>query len=224
MKAYSHSSSPLLAAALFGPAIDGVVLNGHEVAIGDYVLAFTEPGLPRAPNGVECSVAIRANSRVKVGAGRILVDRERISITESSTWDPVPRLLPAAAMPPGPQPFFEDLLAGYVAGIALLHRKPLRAKAIAEAAAGGLKPVIATAVRHAARGEVPESVHTLFASDDPAPLLKVDNALGLSWLRGLISAGYVVDVSRLSPMPRGPANRLPPDPVPRAGGGGQSRH
>ena len=224
MNALSHSSSPLLAAALFGPAVECVVISGHEVAVRGYVIAFTEPGSPRFPNGVECAVTIEARSLVKVGLGTILVDRERISITESSAWDPVPRLLPATAMPPGPQPLFEDLLAGYVAGLALLHRKILRAKAIAEAAAASLSPVIATAVRHAARGEVPDSVHSLFASDDPAPLLKVDNAIGLSWLRGLISAGYVVDVSRLSPRPDGPSNRRPPDPVPQARGNGQSSH
>jgi hypothetical protein len=199
MKARSHSSSPLLAATVFGPTIEGVVLSGHEVAFGGYVLAFTEPGSPRMPNGVEASVAIRPRSRVVIGAGRILVDHERVSMTDSSAWDPVPRVLPATAMPPGPQPLFDDLLAGYVAGLALLHRKPLRAKAIAEQAAGRLKPVMATALRHAARGEVPESLHTLFASDDVTPFLKFDNAPGLSWLRGLISAGYVVNVSRLSP-------------------------
>ena len=224
MKARSHSSSPLLAATLFGPTTEGVVLSANEVAFNGYVLAFTEPGSSRMPNGVECPVVIRPKSRVRIGAGAIFVERERISISESLAWDPVPRILPATAMPAGPQPFFEDLLAGYVAGLALLHRKPLRAKAIAEAAAGSLNAVMATALRHAARGEVPESVHTLFASDDPSPLLTFANALGLSWLRGLISAGYVVDVTRLSPRVHGTAHRLPLDPVPPAGGNGQSIH
>src|SRR5690242_19919980 len=132
MNALSHSSSPLLAAALFGPTVECVVISGHEIALREYVIAFTEPGSPRLPNGVECAVTIEAGSHVKVGLGTILVNRERISISESLAWDPVPRLLPATAMPPGPQPLFEDLLAGYIAGLALLHGRPLRAKAIAE--------------------------------------------------------------------------------------------
>jgi hypothetical protein len=64
----------------------------------------------------------------------------------------------------------------------------------------------ATLLLHALRGEVPEPVHTLFETGDPALLLSCAQISGVAWLRGLISAGYVMDVGALEG-PKTPVRR-----------------
>jgi len=49
-------------------------------------------------------------------------------------------------------------------------------------------------LRHAALGEVPEPVHILLATGDARPLLSFGHSSGTAWLRGLVSAGYSVEV------------------------------
>jgi hypothetical protein len=40
-------------------------------------------------------------------------------------------------------------------------------------------------------------VHVLLANGDSGPLLSLRHPSGQAWLRGLISAGYTLDVDRL---------------------------
>jgi len=91
----------------------------------------------------------------------------------------------------------DEVLAGYVAGIVLLHGQRARAARIAEAAAARMGSFGATMLLHALLGEVPEPVHILLASGDSRPLLAMDRPRGQGWLRGLVSAGYLLDVAAL---------------------------
>ena len=210
MVARSHSRSALLGAVLFGPIVRAKVYARGHVRVGDYVVAITSPGAPRMPNGVECELSVRPRARVAVGAGRVVVDGTAVNV--GPEWDCVPASpLRQRPLPAGPEPlvqlvserpaaFIRDadaVVAGYVAGIALLHGQVERAARIAEAAAARTTPLAATLLRHAAAGEVPEVLHTFFATGDPQDLLHAPGLAGHSWIRGLISAGYPFDAAVL---------------------------
>lgn len=210
MVARSHSLSTLLGAVLFGPLVRGRTYARGYVRVGDYILAITSPGAPRMPNGVECELSVRLRARVAVGAGRVVVDG--IAMSAGPEWDPVPpSLTRQRPLPAGPEPLVQlvaerpaasireadGVIAGYVAGIALLHGQVERAVRIAEAAAARTTPLAATLLRHAAAGEVPEVLHTFFATGDPQDLLQAPGLAGHAWIRGLISAGYPFDAAAL---------------------------
>ena len=201
MNAESHSSSALLAAVLYGAARKGTVLSRHDILFGDYVVTLTTPRSPRMPNGIECRATAAARGRASIGRGKLTLGR--IEISPGLPWDPVPAFPALQSLPAGPEPQAgglaswiaaagetadESLVAGYVAGLVLLHGQWKRAERIALRAAQRLSPIHATLLRHAARGEVPEPVHDLLVMRDPGPLLALSPA-GLLWLRGLISAG-----------------------------------
>ena len=206
MNAESHSSSALLVRLLLGPVRRGTALDRHDFLVGDYVVSLTAPHEPRMPNGVECSVWVAKGSRISIGRGKIVVGR--VELSPGPGWDPVPSVGHFEIMPPGPQPLTSSLaswvaepslsadamLSGYVAGLVLLHGMRKRAEAIAQQAAGSIRPLGRTLLHHAARGEVPEPVHVLLAAGDPAPLLAFAGA-GMLWLRGLVSAGFPLDPS-----------------------------
>ncbi len=210
MNAESHSSSALLTDLLFGASRRGRVLDPHDLVFGDYVVSLTEPGKPRMPNGVACPVKAAAGARVAIGRGRILIGE--IEVAAGPEWNPVPVRGNFDVMPAGPEPLASslatwvitpdagpELVAGYVAGLVLLHGQRKRAERIAEGAAEHADPLGATLLRHAARGEVPEPVHVLLASADVHPLVAA-GPWGLLWLRGLISAGLPLEATRsLSP-------------------------
>jgi len=107
---------------------------------------------------------------------------------------PAPLVRALAGMGPGLTPSGDDVLAGYVAGLVLLHGMRKKATRIAEEAAARTTSLSATLLRHAALGEVPEPVHILLATGDVRPLLSFGHSSGPAWLRGLVSAGYMVDV------------------------------
>jgi Protein of unknown function (DUF2877) len=94
---------------------------------------------------------------------------------------------------PGLTPAGDDMLAGYISGLVLLHGQRSRASRLAERAALRTTAFSATLLRHAARGEVPEPVHILLATGDSRPLLAFGHSSGSWWLRGLVSAGYPLE-------------------------------
>jgi hypothetical protein len=212
VNADSHSSSALLVRLLLGPVRKGVALNRHDLRFGDYVVTLTAPHTPRMPNGVECSASAVKDSRVSVGRGKIVVGH--IDIAPGPGWNPVPAIGQIESLPPGPEPLTSSLatwvadpalatdalLAGYVAGLVLMHHQRKRAEAIAQRAAAKADPLSATLMRHAARGEVPEPVHDLLIAGDPGPLLAFA-ASGMLWLRGLVSAGFPFDAATTTLLP-----------------------
>ena len=206
MNAESHSSSELLSAVLYGAARKGTVLSRHELLFGDYVVTLTPPRSPRMPNGIRCHVVASSRTHVAIGRGKLVVGRTEID--PGRPWDPVPVFAPLASLPAGPEPqtgglsgwmgapdedASESLIAGYVAGLVLLHAQHKRAERIALRAAQDVGPVNATLLRHAARGEVPEPVHDLLALRDPASLIAFSPS-GLLWLRGMVSAGFPLEL------------------------------
>ncbi len=205
MNAESQSSSDLLSALFYGTAKKGVVLGRHDLLFGDYVVTLTPPRAPRMPNGIRCRATAPPHAKVTIGRGRLVIGR--IEVTPGAPWDPVPVFGPLACLPAGPEPqagglanwmaapeedASESLLAGYVAGLVLLHGQLKRAQRIALRAAQGVAPAHATLLRHAAHGEVPEPVHDLLVMRDPAALIAF-SPTGMMWLRGLVSAGFPLE-------------------------------
>lgn len=198
-----------------GPLIHGAVLSRRDVDFAGYVVTLTAPGAPRMPNGIECGVKLRRADRVSIGGGKLAVGTQVIDVGPG--WDPVPNRMPAGKLTAGPAPLITKLsgfgaglrsaadviLMGYVAGLVLLHGMRDRASRLAEGAGSRTDCLSATLLRHAALGEVPEPVHVLLANGDIGPLLSMANLTGHAWLRGLVSAGYVLDVGGL------PAAQLP---------------
>jgi len=211
--ARSHSSSELLSALLHGPVRRGEVLQPRSLRFGDYVVSVTPPGYGRMPNGIECSASAKDGCRVTIGADRITIGE--LEIEPGPEWSPVPPVVHVHRQPAGPQPLVsgmtpwlsspsppgDELLAGYVAGLVLLHRRRLRAIRITDRAVDQLKPYGATLLRHAARGEVPEPIHELLSTGDPSRLLGWAPS-GMWWLRGLVSAGLLLMETDLSASPR----------------------
>ena len=177
-------------------------MTPRHLLFGGYVVSLTAAGAPRMPNGLETSVETRVGQDATVGGGALRVGRQLIE--PGPGWNPRPSFLPFHSLAPGPAPQAElyagrgvgltpagdDLLAGYIAGLALLHGDTKRAAKLAKEAAGRTVPLSATLMRHAARGEVPEPVHVLLATGDTKPLLAFGHSSGIAWLRGLVSAGY----------------------------------
>ena len=222
MKASSQSSSALLKKLLYGLPRKGAILGPRALVFGDYVVSITDPGEPRMPNGFECRVTIPPYARATIGRGSLVVGRA--VITPGTEWNPVPAFERIESLPAGPEPLADaiaawaggpaaagsPLLAGYVAGLVLLHAQRRRADQITARASRGSDPLSSTLLSHAALGEVPEPVHALLAQGDAAPLLAYGSA-GMLWLRGLISAGLPFDPARglLAPAGRTPALRRP---------------
>lgn len=211
MKALSHSTSELLAEVLEnGTLARGSALSRRHLLFGDYVISLMPPGAPRMPNGIECAVEAGPEDRVAAGRGHLMINGAVIE--PGPGWSAVPTFEKRDVMPAGPEPVIralagqgpgltpagDDLLAGYVAGLVLLHRQRKRAAYIAHEAAARTNALSATLLRHAARGEVPEAVHVLLQSGDARPLLSFGHTSGEAWLRGLVSAGYVMEVEQLA--------------------------
>jgi hypothetical protein len=205
LNARSHSGSPLMRAVLEGPLLKGKVLDRVHAQFGSYVVVLTVPGTVRMPNGIECARSFKAGERIAIGGGRLVAGRDVVH--PGPAWNPRPSVPERHPWPPGPVPvstepgpaavWRDEVLAGYVAGMVLLHGQQTRARRIAEAAAAQSDLVVATMLRHASLGEVPEPVHVLFETCDVGPLLAFGGGTGASWLRGLVSAGYALDVGVL---------------------------
>ncbi|HET7421665.1 MAG TPA: DUF2877 domain-containing protein [Candidatus Dormibacteraeota bacterium] len=206
MNALSHSTSRSLEGLLHGPLVRGSVLSRAHLQFGDYVVSLTRPGEPRMPNGIECAAEARLRDRVAIGGGRLVIGHAVVK--PGPGWNPVPDFHKAHVLPPGPEPIVlalaglgpgltpagDDVLAGYAAGLVLLHGQRKRAEQIANQAAARTNSLSATLLRHAAQGEVPEVVHILLATGDARPLLAFGHSSGQAWLRGLVSAGYAVEL------------------------------
>jgi hypothetical protein len=207
VNAESHSSSDLLSAVLYGTTRKGIVLSRRDLLFGDYVVTLTPPRAPRMPNGIECRATASSRAHVVIGRGRLTVGRFEIS--PGPPWNPLPTFQAVQSLPAGPEPQSgglaswmaapddaadESLIAGYVAGLVLLHGQFKRAERIALRAAQRLTPIHATLLRHAARGEVPEPVHDLLVLRDPTRLVAFSPA-GMLWMRGLISAGLPLELA-----------------------------
>jgi len=204
MRALSHATSTELTALLFGPKAYGSAMTPRHLVFGGYVVSLTALGAPRMPNGVETTVEGRIGQRARVGGGSLSIGRQVLE--PGPGWNPRPSFSSFHCLAPGPEPQAalyagrgagltpagDDLLAGYVAGLVLLHGETKRAAQLVNELAGRTAPLSATLLRHAARGEVPEPVHILLASGDTRPLLAFGHSSGIAWLRGLVSAGYPV--------------------------------
>jgi len=213
--AASHSSSELLTRLLDGPVVTGKALDAHQLRFDEYVVTLTPPGTSRMPNGVECRVRVAPTARVTIGVGRLTVGR--FEIRPGPAWDPVPVFGSIDSLPPGPQPVSattaswlpvsprdaEALMAGYVAGLFLLHKQHAKAQDIASQAMARAGLQGATLLRHAARGEVPEAVHDLLITGSAGRLVAFDMS-GVQWLRGLVSAGLPFEPisARIASSPR----------------------
>ena len=202
VNAFSHSSSELLTALLRGPLRKGVVLGDGRFLFGAYVVVLTMPQEPRMPNGIECPPSVARPARAAIGAGRLRA--AHVDVWPGPGSDPRPAFARLDALPPGPEPAraagplyvgdagYDSLLAGYLAGLVLLHGQRRRAEEIASRWAERSSPWAATMLRHAARGEVPEPVHGLLATRDTHRMAASWPA-GIGWLRGLLSAGLPLE-------------------------------
>jgi len=202
MRALSHATSTQLMALLRGPKRGGTALAPRLLLFGGYVVSLTAPGAPRMPNGIETAIEAHVGQLAAAGGGVLRVGKQVLE--PGPGWDPRPTSLPLHCLAAGPEPSAElyagrgagltpagdDLLAGYIAGLVLLHGETKRAARLAGEAASRTVPLGATLLRHAAKGEVPEPVHVLLASGDTRPLLAFGHSSGIAWLRGLVSAGY----------------------------------
>src|SRR5579864_6589991 len=147
MRALSHATSAELTALLLGPKLRGSVVTPRHLQFGGYVVSLTGPGAPRMPNGVETSAEARVGQRATVGGGALRVGRQVLE--PGPGWNPRPSFLPFHCLAPGPEPQAElyagrgtgltpagdDLLAGYAAGLVLLHGETKRAAKLAGEAA-----------------------------------------------------------------------------------------
>jgi hypothetical protein len=210
MIAESHSGSELLRRLLYGPLVSGKVYSPGHLRFGDYVVSITRPGSLRMPNGIECDLKVRLREKVAMGGGRLVVGATVVS--PGAVWNPVPSFIkPRGLLPAGPEPLLpisatpdgrsmstgDCVLAAYVAGLVLLHGQRDRAGRVAERAAARANAMSATMFRHAALGEVPEGVHILLATGETNHLVSSRDPSGPAWLRGLVSAGYPVEVDAL---------------------------
>jgi hypothetical protein len=174
--------------------------HGH-VDFGGYVVTVTPPGRARMPNGIVCRLEPRPGEAATIGGGRFQVGGGAVGV--GPDWDARPGLAavgvePPAAAPnpvtlagrgPGLTPDGDDLIAGYVAGLTLLHARTGEAAALAEAAAARTTALSATLLRHAARGELPEPAHVYLERGSESELRAWGQSSGTMLLRGLQLAG-----------------------------------
>lgn len=195
MKAVSVSRS--LAGNFAGPVVSGVGLGHGYVDFGTFVLALTAPGAPRMPNGVETKVRVDRGCTASMGDGLLCVGGEVVQ--PGPEWEPRPAIdhLPERGphLRPDPEelagrgagltPAGDDVLAGYVAGLALFHGRIAEAGAIAWAARWRTTGLSATLLAYAARGELPEPAHDFLERDDPRALAAFGHSSGRCLMLGL---------------------------------------
>jgi uncharacterized protein DUF2877 len=204
------SISPFAAAMLAGPVQEGHALGGGYVVFGDSVLAITQPGAPRMPNGLEVRMSLVEGDRVGVGAGALRTSTT--TVVAGALWDPRPRprirlaLLPhrrlnlssLAGRGPGLTPLGDDILIGYLAGSALAGASFTRR--LAASCAGRTTALSRTLLALAAEGQLPEAAHLLLVAGDLRPLLAFGATSGRGIAVGLGLAGGVSTRSRVVPV------------------------
>jgi hypothetical protein len=198
--------SPFAARLLAGHSQAGTAIGAGYVLFADRVLAVTQPGKLRMPNGLEADdVELQPGETVAAGGGELRTASS--VITPGPLWDPRPRprvrlsirprlelrLEELVGRGPGLTPLGDDVLVGYLAGAALAG-----AWAPLALACGGRTTALShTLLRLAARGQLPEAAHHLLERGDPGPLLDFGAtsgkgiALGLA-LRGQPGSGRTV--------------------------------
>jgi Protein of unknown function (DUF2877) len=215
MNVTALSTSAALRPVIDGPLRHTLALGRNHLDVEGYVISLTRPGGPRMPNGIEVDVRTTAGEHAEVGKGRITIGQ--VTITPGPTWDPIPRPALTARQPspadglldlvgrgPGLTPAGDDLLAGYLAGLVLLHGRNGAAQQLAAEAATLTTILSATLLLHASRGEVPEPVHAFLERADAIPLLGFGHSSGRFWLLGLTLAGAsLIDGSPFRPGPDG---------------------
>jgi Protein of unknown function (DUF2877) len=203
--------SPLLQELLEGPVIPGVAMSRRHIRFRDYVVSLTSPGRPRMPNGIVCDVDADRGVSMEIGRGVLRVGGS--VMTPHELWNPRPQLQLFAPNPhidgldvrhlagrgPGLTPAGDDLLAGYAAGLTLLHGLQDQAARIVLQAAPLTNSLSATLLLHAGRGEVPEPVHALLNNGDVGGLLHFGHTSGAFWFTGLVLAGYPRDRVHATP-------------------------
>lgn len=180
-------------------------MSKRHIRFGSYVVSLTSPGGPRMPNGIVCDADTEPGAAIEIGRGGLRIGAELV--TPEEAWNPRPQFEPfpvnqvvdqidvgyLAGRGPGLTPAGDDLLAGYAAGLTLLHGLEEQAALIVQQATPLTNSLSATLLLHAGRGEVPEPVHTLLNSGDTGDLLRFGHTSGLWWFKGLVLAGYPPD-------------------------------
>ena len=195
------SQAPAVRRLMEGPAQSGMALGHDHIDFAGYVVSITRPGRPRMPNGIECDLELRRGEPVLAGRGHLRARGIKVSV--GLEWNPRPGRVGVAVEPPAPTPDVaglagrgpgltpegDDLLAGFAAGLALLHGRTRDAVELAEAAAARTNSLSATLLRHAARGELPEAAHAYLERGSETELLAWGHSSGRLLLHGLQLAG-----------------------------------
>lgn len=191
------STSRWAAELLAGPRRRGRALGHGYILFGDDVLAVTQPGAPRMPNGLESGVRLEAGETALVGDGSLRTAAATIGVGQ--LWDsrPSPRFTvsvrptPAfeldrlAGCGPGLTPLGDDILVGYLAGSEHAGRPR---HDLAERAAMRTSSLSRTLLQLAADGQLPEVAHRLLEDGDPEPLLAFGSTSGAGIALGLAAS------------------------------------
>lgn len=197
----ARSVSPWVLALINGATRCGRGMGHGYVLLGDTdVMAITPPGKPRMPNGIEVDAPVGVGDRVWVGGGHLTV--RDMSVVAGPVWEPVPMLRSLLAVSPhvavqiealagagpGLTPVGDDVLVGYIAGLALTCHEVGRASLLAEAAARRTTALSRTLLQLAVRGALPEPAHPLVEQGDLDPLLRFGATSGAAIGVGLALA------------------------------------
>jgi Protein of unknown function (DUF2877) len=188
------STSPFAADLLAGPRREGTAMSAAYARFGDDVIAITQPGRLRMPNGIETALTLITGEPVVIGGGDFRTAVAAISC--GPVWDPRPHprftlsvspfpdldLETLAGRGPGLTPLGDDILVGYIAGTTLAGKDP---GALAESAAPRTTALSATLLRLAVRGHLPEAAHCLLEDGDLEPLLNFGSTSGKGIALGL---------------------------------------
>ncbi len=198
----ARSAAPTPAALLRGRPRSGVGLGHGFFDAEGYVLALTGLGAPRLPNGLELAhdVVADAGARVRAGRGALrFEDAADLEVRPGPRWDPRPavRFVPVTSPAlepsclslvgwgPGLTPLGDDLLCGYLAGLALLG---VPAPSTWLPPSGATTTLSHTLLRHARRGQLCEPAHAMMGDGDLAPLLSWGHTSGRALLLGFACA------------------------------------
>lgn len=204
------SVSAAVLRTVMGETREGVGLGHGHILLGRHVITLVPVGGARMPNGIECHARVERGERVVVGGGRV---GPVVLARSTELWDavPTPRVVlrtaarvaidveHLAGRGPGLTPAGDDLLAGYVAGLVLFHRRRGVAEGIAMRAAARTTALSATLLGHAARGELPGPAHAFLERGEVGPLLSWGRSSGRHLALGLALAFTDPRASRLAP-------------------------
>ena len=194
MTSRAISTSPFAASLIAGRKRLGKALGHGYVLVGDDVLAVTQPGGTRMPNGIEADLDLSPGEVVTVGEGELRTANDCVTAGPSGTLAPLrassrgsrcrPRyeLVRLAGRGPGLTPLGDDILVGYLGAAALAGDD---VTGLAECAARRTTALSSTLLRLAARGELPEPVHTLLEQGDPEPFRSFGPRRAKAWRLGI---------------------------------------